>query len=272
MKILIIGFGSLGKKIANKLKKRKDVNEIYFITKSKKRVEKGFVQIGIKDVDRSFDYIILTFSGISDENRKRSFRLCKNTFDVRKVELKYNLKILKKYIPLLKKLSNKTKIIVLTNPVDEIVNYLYLNLPRKQIFGFGATLDKKRYSRILKKEVDCVGLHGNMIPLIKSEPEVYEKLYKKIDQKLLKYFQKKGLPNKFVAEEFGDYFKILNGKRKRILNTSYYLNKPFYGISKIALSLPFIIENGRIIGIKKIKLNDYEEKRFLADVERLKKN
>ena len=59
-----------------------------------------------------------------------------------------------------KNISKNTKIIIVTNPVDEITNYLRITLKNNNIFGFGMDLDARRYSKVLGLPTLCIGTHG----------------------------------------------------------------------------------------------------------------
>ena len=74
---------------------------------------------------------------------------------------------------------------------DEITNYLRIILKNDRVFGFGLDLDARRYSKILGKQVFCIGTHGKAIPLINSSSESdYDTLYKKTDTELMSYIRR----------------------------------------------------------------------------------
>jgi malate/lactate dehydrogenase len=172
----------------------------------------------------------------------------------------------------LKKTDTKL-LIVVSNPIDEITNYLLKNLPNKEIFGFGMQLDVKRFSKTLNKEIDCVGLHGLAIPLINSNSnKYYEELSKKVDKELFDFVRQHGIPHKITGNEFVNFFEKLISKREEIIYASHYLKQEFYGIKNIAISLPFIIKNTKIIGVKKLQLNDIERRKLFESVKQLNEN
>lgn len=222
---------------------------------------------------KDFDYVIISLSGISDNDRIQSFNTSKTSYHVRQDELKYNLGAVAGLAPYLYFLPKSTPIIVVTNPVDEIVNYLRITLSRKNVIGFGMELDVRRYSKVLGKRVDCVGVHGMAIPVINaSSDEDYEDLYKKSDSELMDYLRRNGIPHSAAGDAFTEFFKRLTSKSKEVVNLCYYLDKKFYGVSGISLSLPFIAKGGKIVGVSKVNLNFIEKKRFKKVASQLKRS
>ena len=120
--------------------------------------------------------------------------------------MKGNINAIKEYISFLND-SNADRIIIVSNPVDEITNYLCKNVPNKRIFGFGMQLDVNRFSKKLKKKVDCIGVHGKAIPLIDYDSEdKYNKILSDIDRELLAFVKKNGIPHKIAGSEFIKFF------------------------------------------------------------------
>ena len=203
----------------------------------------------------NFEYIIITLSAISKIDRlKYSFK-CNNTFDLRIYEFNENVKSLKK---ILKYLPN-SKIIIVSNPVDELVTFLSKNTTL-DVIGFGISLDALRYSNYFNKKINCIGLHGFSIPLniLKNESS-FLKLHSKVDLKLLNYFKKNGINYEVVSNEFKIFFDKLNSNKQNTLYVSKYLLKEALGIKDLSLSLPYQVKDGNILSLKKIKLNTIEK-------------
>jgi malate/lactate dehydrogenase len=247
MRVLIIGLGKIGSFLKRELEKEKGI-EVFGISESGEKLPSNL------------DYIIILFSSIGSEKRKE-FAKSHPKENPRKLEFKGNVKILKDYLDSLKKIPRKTKIIVVSNPADKMTNYLQNKLPSREVIGFGMQLDKKRISNQYGKRVDCVGVHGKAIPLIKKRSEkAYINLREKAQNQLIKDIKVNGLSSKESARKILKLIKNINNKDKKIINVCYRLKEPFYGIKNKSISLPFVIENGKIVCPKNIKLNEIEIK------------
>jgi len=281
MKILLIGCGLTGSAIATNLLRYDYIKEIALYSRTVKSAKalafdlnnpKAMVMESL-DQNKKFDYIIIALSGMSDSARMESILKRKTTFEVRQDELKYNLGAIAGLISYLEGVPKKTKIIVVTNPVDEITNYLRIMLKKENVFGFGLDLDARRYSKFLRKQVFCIGTHGKAVPIINASSEKeYDDLYKKIDSDLMSYIKRKGIPHNLAGEAFVDFFNKLVSKKKNIIHISYYLDKEFAGIKGISISLPFIVKEGKVLDIVQLDINNIEKKRFQRLSKQLKKS
>ncbi len=188
MNILLVGCGRTGRTIAENLINLNFVKNLFLYSRTSKSSELLSSYLNNKKVKvteeikalKDVDYILITLSGMSDSAREESFYKRKTTYEVRQDELKFNIGAITHLIEDLKNFSQKTKIIVVTNPVDEITNYLRIMLNRENVLGFGLELDAKRYEKNLGEKIYCIGTHGKAIPPInlKSEKE-YDELSKK---------------------------------------------------------------------------------------------
>jgi|GEM_PF-2709808 len=278
MDILIIGCGRTGKAIVENLNGFKYVDRIFLYSRTSKSVTSLVHELHSKKLQavnniKSIhpEYTIITLSGMSDSAREESVLTRKTTYEVRQDELKFNLGAIAYLASDLKRLNSK--IIVITNPVDEITNYLKIKLDRKDIIGFGMELDAKRYEKFLGRKVMCMGMHGRAIPIIgaKTEEE-YDTLLQKVDNELLEYTRKYGIPHKMAGSNFNEFFSKLNGKKKEVIHLSYYLEKPFLGIKDICISLPYNVREGKILGVADMKVNNIEKKRFMDSASELQKS
>jgi malate/lactate dehydrogenase len=278
MRCLIVGAGGTGKSIARGLIKIKKISKIYIMNrtlesskKAIKEINSSKTEIYVEGKSLPIDYVILTLCAVSFEERKKNARRSKNTYEIRQKELKINLLAVKDKLPFFRKLPKKVKILVVTNPVDAIENYLKKKLPGRKIFGFGLQLDINRYSKFLKKKIFGVGIHGKIVPSINlKKNKDYNVLYKKVDKSFLDLVRKKGLSYPIYAEEFRKYFQKLISDKKELIYTSANFKKSFCGIRDVSIGLPFYIQKGKILGIKEIKLNLVEQERLKKDAQVLK--
>jgi len=268
MNVLLIGFGKTGQEIAKQLNKNK--HEIFFISPSKK--ESKFTPVTPDHPPENIDCILITLSTLSHQEREKLNFKVENVHDLIQAELKGNINAINKYIPFLKTIQYKF-IIVVSNPMDEIANYLLTKLPNKEIFGFGMQLDVKRFSKLLNEEIDCVGIHNSAIPLInENSDEKYDLLRNQVDAHLLTFLRKNLMTHKITGKEFANFFEKLTSKKEDIIYVSHYLKQSFCEIKKTAISLPFVIKDAKISGVKQIQLNNLEKERLVKSVKLLKKN
>ncbi len=220
---------------------------------------------------KNIDYTILAISAVEPKKRKKDMLKCTSNYCIRHKELGVNIKSIKSIPQFLARL--KSRIIVITNPVDEITNFLIKKLHSKQVLGFGLELDALRYKKIFNRKVLCIGMHGKSVPIVNFKTvKEYDRLYKTIDKNLLEYVRKFGIPHKLVGEAFEKFFDDLVKNKEKILMFSHFLQKSFLGIKNIAVSIPFKVENGRIVGPVKLKINNIEKEKFTKIVNQLKKN
>lgn len=275
MKILIIGCGKTGAEIAKNLIDLPNVDNIYLLSKTfdesralesslKSSKAKAITSMDNLDNISHIDYTIIALSNIPKEEREKSYNQCKTTHEMRQHELRFNFYGIKHIAHSLKPHSPKIKFVIVTNPSEEITNYLQHTLNNKNVFGFGTHLDAKRYTRILGKEVLCLGPHGKSFPLINAKShEKYDSLLKEIDKEIIEHLRGKGIQKEFVGLEFREFFEKLNGKKENTLHICSYLHKPFLGVKDIAISLPFKVKNGKVLGPAKIKANKIEKEKFV---------
>ncbi len=210
---------------------------------------------------------------MSDSAREESFFRRKSTYEVRQDELKFNIGAITHLIEDLKTFPEKTNIIVVTNPVDEITNYLRIILKKENVFGFGLELDAKKYKKILGKPVYCFGTHGKAIPLtnLKTEKD-YDNLSKRVDNELLEYIRAHGIPHKMAGNNFKEFFEKFNSRDKEIFHISFYLRDNYLGVDDLSISLPCEVKQGKILRIVKVEVNEIERKRFIASAQELKRS
>jgi L-lactate dehydrogenase len=281
MNLLLIGCGRTGRAIAENMLDLNFVKTLFLYSRTSKSSKSLSLDLNSKKVKvvedikslKNIDFIIITLSGMSDTAREESFYQSETTYQVRQDELKFNIGAITHLIEDLRNFSQKTSIIVVTNPVDEITNYLRIMLNKENVLGFGLELDAKRYEKALGKKVYCLGTHGKAVPLINSKNEKeYEVLSKKIDNTLLEYIRKYGIPHKMAGINFKEFFEKLNSKKKEVIHISFYLKDSYLGVKNISISLPCEVKLGKIIKIAKIQVNEIEKNRFIESAEELKKS
>ena len=205
---------------------------------------------------------------------------------------KTNYNIVKSVIDKLIITSPDSIYIIVTNPVDKIldmINYnTYLNIPKNKLIGLGNILDTSRFKyyiyenleeKTMDIEADVIGLHTDkkMIPLIN---------HAKVAGKLIKDFISKDVLNKIVNDtknggailtnlmNTSAYYSpaasvtllvesIINDS-KNILNCSTLLNGE-YGIYNKFIGVPVVIGKS---GIEKIIIKDLDEEelKLLKDI------
>ena len=275
MNILVIGCGRTGRSIVEGLLDIKYVDSVFLYSRTSKSAKALAYDLGNKKVFvsenmnnlRNIDYVVIALSGMSDNARLESIQKRASTYHIRQDELKFNIGAISELIKHLKKLPSASKIIVITNPVDEITNYLRMTLNNNNVLGFGLELDAKRYSKLLGKNVLCIGTHGKAVPILNlNSDQEYSKLSSRIDTELMGYIREHGIPNKAAGISFKEFFERLTGNKKDIVLVSNYISKPFYGLKGISISLPFECQEGKIIGIADFKPNHIELNRFKKSV------
>ena len=278
MNILLIGCGRTGRAISESLLELDYVKKIFLYSRTSKSSKALAYDLDSNKVEvienisliKDVDYAIITLSGMSDSARTESMNKRPTTYEVRQDELKFNIGAIGYLIKDLNSLNKQTKIIVVTNPVDEITNYIQSMLPNRTIFGFGLELDAKRYEKILGKKILCIGSHGRAIPLINAKSEKdYDDLLIKTDSELLENIRKHGIPHKIAGISFKNFFDRLNSSKEEIVHVSTHINKPFMGVKNISISLPFKVKKGNILGVANLRVNEIEKRKFLLSVKEL---
>ena len=202
-----------------------------------------------------------------------------------------NYNIVKSVIDKLIKTSPNSIYIIVTNPVDKIldmINYnTYWNIPKNKLIGLGNILDTSRFKyyiyenleeKTMDIEADVIGLHTDkkMIPLIN---------HAKVGDKLLKDILSQNILDKIVDNTKNGGAIITNlmntsayyspaasvtllvesiiNDSKKILNCSTLLNGE-YGIRNKFIGVPVVIGKS---GIEKIVIKelDEEELKLLKD-------
>jgi len=283
MNILLIGCGRTGRAVAGKLLEFKCIDKFYLYSRTSKSAEslaydlanrKIVVVENIKNLkDKDISHVIIAISGMSDSAREESMTVRGTTYQVRQDEFKFNIGAIMHLIEDLKNFPKKTTIIVITNPVDEITNYMRVMLKRENVIGFGLELDAKRYERVLGKKIYCMGTHGKAIPLIdKPTDKDYDSLHEQVDLALLTYIREHGIPHAMAGIYFKEFFEKFNSETTEVVHISYYLKNSFLGIKDVSVSLPWQVKSGIVLEPLDLSVNEIEKKRFVESVTELKKS
>lgn len=183
-KIALIGAGKVGSTVAYTLLDRKVVNELLMTD-----VRKDYLD-GIKlDLQSAFP-----FSKIHTEEKLENYNLIvvtagfPRTPDMKSREelFEMNKKVFKEIFSGIK-LKENTKIIVVTNPVEKLADYVIelTGLPQKNIIRFGNELDSNRLKFLSQnKNAFVYGGHGDEMKMSKGF-ETYEKEVKEYSIKII---------------------------------------------------------------------------------------
>lgn len=197
-----------------------------------------------------------------------------------------NAKIIQSIVPKAIKLSPKSIVIIVTNPVDAMAQLAYGlgNIPRKRILGFGGFLDTCRYRTLLAMKIKrspgdikalIIGSHSDlMIPIIKeskvNNKNINQFISCKKHKQIIKQTQYAGSAiisllktNAFFAPGLliAQTIKIILHNEKKILPCSVLLQGE-YGINDLFVSVPVILDRKGIEKIVEEKLSSLEQRQL----------
>jgi len=295
-KVAVIGMGYVGGGIVYSLMIKNIADTIVLIDKKSDTTNAEMLDIrpGISDIGttkvvagtyediKDCDLIIIT----AGRNRKHDESRLDLTED--------NVKVTDEVISELKKYYNKGVILIVTNPVDVITQYITksMNLPHGKVFGTGCILDTSRFISAVAEytsqdinDIDAmiIGEHGagqihlwdsvkiKELPLKtfceKNNLKFDEEVKKSISQKIINMGSEiifgKGRTH-FGTSACVTYLadSILNNKQ--IIAPVSVLRQGEYGINDVSLSLPTIVNSDGANTTISVKLNE-EEKKQLKD-------
>lgn len=205
-----------------------------------------------------------------------------------------NAKIITPLVKKLSRLSKKSILIMVTNPLD-VMAYAALKASRfnkKRVIGMAGILDSSRFKSFIAKElkvsVDDVsalvmGSHGeNMIPLPRLATVggvgLQDLLRKHKINSLVKRTQNAGLEIVKLLKENASFSvgacatKVVESiikDKKEILPCSAYLSGE-YGLRNVFIGVPCVIGANGIEKIIKLKLNKHEKSQLKASAKRIK--
>jgi malate dehydrogenase len=207
--------------------------------------------------------------------------------------LNQNKKIVKEISLMILENASKSKILMVTNPLD-IMTYLSLKVTGfkpSNVFGMGGMLDSSRFRYIISEALGVsksavyglvIGEHGeSMVPLAKystvsgnnlEDIITKEKINMIIEQTRKSAAQVIALkgatmhaPGIAVAEMVESIVK----DKKKMMPLSTYLNGE-YGINNICIGVPAILSKDGVLEIKQLELNESEKALFNKGAETIK--
>jgi len=193
----------------------------------------------------------------------------------------------------IKEYSPKSKILMVTNPLD-VMTYVALKttgFESNKVFGMSGLLDSARFRFFISKTLNVpisaidalvIGEHGeSMLPLsryskvngtILSEVaslEVVERIIKKTRETAAEVISLKGGTVHAPAVAIGEMVESVMKDRNKTMPISTYLNGE-YGINDLCIGVPAILGKNGIKEIIEIKLLDEENKIFMSGVDYLR--
>lgn len=206
-----------------------------------------------------------------------------------------NAQILKSICLDIKKLSPKSIVIVVTNPLD-LMTYFVLkttDFKHNKVFGMGITLDAARFANLIAKELNIspvdietfvIGSHGEgMLPLprfsnIKGvaldeflDDKKIESLIKKTVERGQQILSLLGSGSAYFAPSaaIATLVKVIAKDEKRTLGVSAYLNGE-YGIKDTCIGVPCRLGKTGIEEIIEFDLNNEEKEALLKSAAKIK--
>lgn len=208
--------------------------------------------------------------------------------------LQKNISIISDISKKILKYAPKSKIIMVTNPLD-MMTYVALKVTgfeKNRVFGMGGTLDSARFRYFISEELNVkrssveaivIGMHGEyMLPLPKyskvSEKALTE-IMSKIDiDKIIDKTRKtaaevislKGGTVHAPGNAVGEMIESIVKDKKNILPLSTYLDGE-YNVEGLCIGVPAVLGSDGVQNIINLELNEDEKIMFLNGVKSLKK-
>jgi malate/lactate dehydrogenase len=279
MKTLLVGCGATGQAMALKIYDLPFISSLDLYSRSGKTAVslqnslKSPKVNAIQSISEIYNLIIVALSGMSSSERWQSFHDRPTTYMVRQDELKFNLGGIIELIPILKK-QKKARIIVITNPVDEVTNFLNLRLNRKDIIGFGLELDAVRYGQILNSaQTFCFGTHGKAFPVLNDNVKKhYTDIYNLSDSRVFEFIRRNGMTTEITSNAFRKFILSFYSKDKTICQFTYYVKNNSEYPFGLSYGLPRYVQNGKVLGLVSLNLNKIENSILLQVTNQLKQS
>lgn len=209
--------------------------------------------------------------------------------------LNKNAQILREVCLNIKKLSSKSIVVVVTNPLD-IMTFFALKITEfdsNRVFGMGVSLDAARFANLISKELNipcadietCVmGSHGEgMLPLprftnVKGisldelvNEEKMQDLIKKTVGRGAQIVSLLGSGSAYFApsQAISAIVKAVVKDEKRIFGVCAYLNGE-YGLKDVCIGVPCRLGKKGIEKIIELELNNEERQAFLQSASNLR--
>jgi malate dehydrogenase len=218
------------------------------------------------------------------------------TADMSRLDLlKKNKAIIKQVSEKILEYAPKSKVIVVTNPLD-LMTYLALKttgFDRSKVFGVGSELDAARLkyhlSSILKVSNSSIsafviGEHGDSMTILKSQSKVNGVPIKKLldESQIFSLIEKtkksgadiislKGATTFGVAASTSSIVESMIKDKKKVHLASFYLNGE-YGLNDICIGVPVIIGKNGVEKVIELEIDNDEKELFFKSAESIKKS
>lgn len=294
-KVVIVGSGNVGSHCASSLAVQGVCDEIIMIDKIEKKANAEAVDLsdtvsylphyvtsrkGTFEDCSDADIIVVSL-GVPPEPNKSRLDFLEGT--IREVDT---------IIEPIMKSGFDGIIVVISNPVDVVANYILekTKLPKNRVFGTGTTLDSSRLRRILSHEtgIDAksiqgytMGEHGDsqMVPwshvslggkpifdLIKEKPKTFgnldlDDIEKRAAFAAYEIIAGKGCTEFGIGVGLTEIVKTILHNERKILPATTLLNGE-YGQTDVFASVPVIMSKDGIEEIIEINLTNNEKEKF----------
>lgn len=297
MKISVIGAGNVGGLTAMRLA-QEACGDIFLID-----IAKGLAQGKAFDMEDAKAVLKYNYSikGTDDIGEVKASDvivitagLARRPGMTREDLLKKNAEILKGLCLEIKKISSKSILLIVTNPLDLMTRFALKvsGFAPERVLGMGISLDSARYANLIAKELNisptdvdsCViGTHGEgMMPLsrfttIKGvsleeflDANKVEELIKKTVQRGLEIVTLLGSGSAYFAPSaaIASIVKTIVKDEKRTVGVSAYLNGE-YGIKDICIGVPCRLGRKGVEEVIELDLNKQEKEALLQSAVRL---
>ncbi len=207
--------------------------------------------------------------------------------------LKINANVVKSVVENIKKYTNESMIIPVTNPLDPMayVTYKVSGFDRSRVFGMGGMLDLSRFKQFIHEATGysrdsiralVIGEHGeNMLPLTRFSSvsgiplssflskEKLDKLVQNTKQVAAKVIELKGATVHAPGNAISAMVESVVKDRKQIIPVATYLDGE-YGHSDVTIGVPAIIGKNGVEKIIELELDDEEKNVFDEGVKSVK--
>jgi len=291
MKITIIGAGRVGSSIAQRVSEWNLTNELVLLDIDADRAKGSSLDIHHSSAIEENKCIIHGTDDYKKSSGSDINVICAGVprkGDMSRLDLlKQNASIVSEIALEVEKYSPKSKLVVITNPMDIMVWVVWrkTDFGREDIMGMGGILDTGRYKSLISNELDVcpsnvegmvIGPHSDlMVPLISKtriagkpisniipQEKIKEIISKTIDsgKNIINYLGDGGTKHGPSAAAF-KLIKTIATNRKKILPVSTILQGE-YGGKDLAIGVPAKVGNSGIEKIYEVDMSENEKKKL----------
>jgi malate/lactate dehydrogenase len=289
MRVGMVGVGRLGAQLVFNLISNPKIDEIQITDIIKEKVEGTILDVShaypqfaekLKATDEIDADIIIITAGFPRTTEKTRLEL----YDKNKKVMEEILKHLK--------LTEKTIIVVLTNPVEPLTYFIYKNsgLDWRKVIGFSNILDTARLTYTISKATGVnankiktlvIGEHGEkMIPLFSQTVVNGEKfddfnvnkdeIEKRTKEGSKRILETVGGTQFGPATHLGNLVDSISDDGGKVFPLSFYLEDECYGLKDVCISLPVRVGKEGIKEVVELELNEEETRRLIELAKSLK--